>query len=151
MKGLTFFHKVRQRNFISLFKNLYYILISLFSKQNTRWARICLRAFGQNGTKSVTDQKSRDQRLPKGQGLLRKGGPLIFAILLPNLVLSRFTLVLKGSQRAFNKSHPSFGELSTKVSPLESFCRAFRETAFGDYDNDDDISRGCLAATGVRI
>ena len=45
---------------------------------------------------------------PKGPG------PSTYAILLWNLVLSRFTRYLKGLQRAFNESHPAFVELSAK-------------------------------------
>ena len=35
-----------------------------------------------------------------------------------NLLLLRFTRFLKGFHRAFYKSHPAMGELSTKVSLL---------------------------------
>ena len=49
-----------------------------------------------------------DQWSPKGQGLLRKEGPPTYAILLRNLVLSRFTRFLKGFHRALNESHPAF-------------------------------------------
>ena len=41
-------------------------------------------------------QKLRDQWSPKGQGLLPKNGPPMYAILSRNLVLSQFTCFLKG-------------------------------------------------------
>ena len=41
-------------------------------------------------------------------GFSRKEGPPTYAILLRNLVLSRFTHFLKGFHRALNKSHPAF-------------------------------------------
>ena len=59
--------------------------------------------------------RAREQRSPKGQGLLRKEGPPTYAIVSRNLVLSRFTRFLKGFHRAFNESHPAFLELSTKA------------------------------------
>ena len=52
--------------------------------------------------------RAREQRSPKGQGLLRKEGPPTYAILSRNLVMSRFTHFLTGFHRAFNKSHPAF-------------------------------------------
>ena len=60
-------------------------------------------------------QMLREQRSPKGQGLLRKEGPPTYAILSRNLVMSRFTHFLKGFHRAFNESHPAFEELSMKA------------------------------------
>ena len=65
---------------------------------------------------SVADvEGARDQRSPKGQGLLRKEGPPTCAILSRNSVLLRFTRFLKGFRRALNKSHPAFVEHSTKA------------------------------------
>ena len=58
----------------------------------------------------------RDRRSPKGQGFLRKEGPPKYAILLQNLVLSRFTRFMNGHHRAFYESHPTLGVFSTKVS-----------------------------------
>ena len=52
-------------------------------------------------------QMLRERRSPKGQSLLRKEGPQTYAILLRNLVLSRFTLFVNGHHRAFYESHPS--------------------------------------------
>ena len=48
---------------------------------------------------------TRERRSLKGQGLLRKEGPLTYAIFL------RFTRFLKGFHRAFYKNHPALGEL----------------------------------------
>ena len=59
--------------------------------------------------------RTREQRSPKGEGLLRKGGPLTYAILSRNLVLSGFMRFLKGFRRALNKSQHAFIELSTKI------------------------------------
>ena len=56
-----------------------------------------------------------ERRSPKGQGHLRKEGPLTYAILSQNLVLSQFMRFLKGFRRALNESHPAFEEPSTKV------------------------------------
>ena len=50
---------------------------------------------------------AQERRSPKGQGLLRKEGPPTYAILWQKLVLSRFTLFLKGFRRAFHESHPA--------------------------------------------
>ena len=60
-------------------------------------------------------QMLREQRSPKGQGLLRKEGPPTYAILSRNLVLSQCTRFLKGCHRALNENHPAFVELSTKT------------------------------------
>ena len=59
--------------------------------------------------------RAREQRSPKGQGLLRKEGPPTYAVLSRNWVMSRFTHFLKGIHRAFNESHPAFVDLSTKT------------------------------------
>ena len=60
--------------------------------------------------------RAREQRSPKGQGLLRKEGAPTYAILSPrNLVLSQFTRFLKGFHRAFNESHPAFVAFSKKA------------------------------------
>ena len=51
--------------------------------------------------------RAREQRSPKGQGLLRKEGPPTYAILSQNLVLSQFMRFLRKSSwfgRAFNES-----------------------------------------------
>ena len=67
-------------------------------------------------TSRVADvERAREQRSPKGQGLLRKEGPPTYAILSQNLVLSRFMRFSKGFHRAFNESHPAFKELSRKA------------------------------------
>ena len=47
------------------------------------------------------------QRCPKGQGSLRTAGPLKYAILSRNVVLSQFTHFLKGFHGVFNKIHPA--------------------------------------------
>ena len=73
----------------------------------------------------------REWRCMKGQGLLRKEGPPTYTILSRNLVLSRYTCVLKGHHRAFYESHPALGAFSTSVRLLSEsfwrarFCRAF--------------------------
>ena len=87
-----------------------------------------------------------------------KEGPPTHAILSGNLILSRFTHLLKGFRRVFNKSYPvfgvfnesnpAFGEFSESfrrpfeefsesfrrvfVELSQSFCRAFGQPAFGE-------------------
>ena len=63
------------------------------------------------GSDRVADAaRAREQRSPKGQGLLRKEGPTTYAILSRNLVLSRFMRFLKGFHIALIESHPAFKE-----------------------------------------
>ena len=81
----------------------------------------------------------RDQRSPKGQGLVQKEGPPTYAILSRKLVLSRCTCFLKGFHKAstkvlllsesFNESQLDFEGLSTNSA---CFRRAFGEPAFGE-------------------
>ena len=76
----------------------------------------------------------RDRRSPKGQGLLRKEGPPTYAILSQNLVLSQFTRFMHGHHRAFYKSHPTLGVLSTKVSYVSLLLKPSNKSqpAFGE-------------------
>ena len=61
---------------------------------------------------------------PKGQCFLRKEGLPTYAILSRKLVLTHLTHFIKGFHRAFFKSHPDLGGLSTKVSLL---LKGFRQ------------------------
>ena len=70
--------------------------------------------FMRQGGRMANVGRARERRSTEGQGLLRKEGPPTYAILLRNLVLSRFTRFLKGFRRAPNESHPAFIKLSTK-------------------------------------
>ena len=56
-----------------------------------------------------------ERRSPKGQSLLRKEGPLTYAVLSGNLVLLWFAHFLKVFCRAPNESHPALVDLSLKV------------------------------------
>ena len=57
-----------------------------------------LRALSSGQGRVAEVARAREQRSPKGQGLLRKEGASTYAILSRNLLLSQFTRFLKGFQ-----------------------------------------------------
>ena len=121
--------------------SLHFVCRSYLQKSRTLATHIFTH--GQGGRCWGTAGRAVDER----SGSSTKGRPPTYAILLQNLVMSRFTRFSKGHHRAFYESLPALGVFSTKVSLLlkgfqqiqpafgelfesplsESFCRAFRE------------------------
>ena len=96
-------------------------------KQQSDLRLVTLRIMSRTPRIRVADvARAREQRSPKGQGLLRKEGPPTYAILSQNnSIVVIYTLFERLSQdfqrkpsclrRAFNKSNPAFVDLSTKA------------------------------------
>ena len=98
-----------------------YIDLTLYfiSSKDVKFTQIVFQSYQRTMNKAkIIQNVTQGAADVERSGSSTKGRTPTYAILLQNLVLSRFMRFLKGRHRAFYESHPALGVFSTKVSLL---------------------------------